>query len=142
MLAAIQALEPGEVVTYGEVAARAGRPGAARAVGNILSRAEGLPWWRVVRAGGHLAKGDRQADLLRREGVAAGGGRITDPELRRRLVAGLQPEEGAPAGLLARDSEGTVARRSTRSASSDRPVAIWRKGRDSNPGGRYPHLPA
>lgn len=93
MVAAIRALDPGEVVTYGEVAARAGRPGAARAVGNILSRTEGLPWWRVVRAGGDLVKGERQAALLRREGIAAGSGRLADPALRRRLLPGLQPEE-------------------------------------------------
>ena len=34
----LRALAPGEVVTYGEVAAEAGFPGAARAVGNLLSR--------------------------------------------------------------------------------------------------------
>ena len=33
----IRALRPGEVVTYGEVAADAGRPGAARAVGHLLA---------------------------------------------------------------------------------------------------------
>ena len=90
VLAAIRALEPGEVVTYGEIASRAGRPGAARAVGNILARTEeALPWWRVVRAGGALAKGPRQAERLRAEGVAVRGARVADPGLRRRLVAGL-----------------------------------------------------
>lgn len=86
----IGALEPGEVVTYGEVAARAGRPGAARAVGNCLARTDAaLPWWRVVRAGGVLVKGERQAERLRREGVRVTAGRIDDATLRRRLVAGL-----------------------------------------------------
>lgn len=89
MRAAIRALEPGEVVTYGEIAVRAGRPGAARAVGNVLSRTEGLPWWRVVRAGGVLVKGERQAGRLRAEGVAISGCRVADREVRRRLVGGL-----------------------------------------------------
>ncbi|HYO60837.1 MAG TPA: MGMT family protein, partial [Actinomycetota bacterium] len=49
VVALIRKLEPGDVATYGEIAAEAGFPGAARAVGNVLRRAEGLPWWRVVR---------------------------------------------------------------------------------------------
>ncbi|MEP7105112.1 MAG: MGMT family protein [Chloroflexota bacterium] len=85
--AVIRALRPGEVVSYGEVAARAGRPGAARAVGSVLARTDGLPWWRVVRAGGRMAVGHeaRQSDLLAGEGVTVAGGRIADPRLRDRL---------------------------------------------------------
>ena len=90
VLRVIRALEPGEVVTYGEVAVRAGRPGAARAVGNILASTDAaIPWWRVVRAGGVLVKGERQAERLRGEGVAVAGARVGDVALRRRLVAGL-----------------------------------------------------
>ena len=65
-------LSPGEVVTYGEVAAQAGRPGAARAVGAFLARSDGdYPWWRVVTAAGRLVPGHEaeQARLLRAEGV-------------------------------------------------------------------------
>lgn len=65
----VAALEPGELVTYGEVAAEAGRPGAARAVGRILADSQGLPWWRVVRADGSLPMGERQAVRLEEEGV-------------------------------------------------------------------------
>ncbi|MEL6982906.1 MAG: MGMT family protein, partial [Actinomycetota bacterium] len=39
--------DPGDVLAYGEVAAEAGYPGAARAVGNVLKRVDDLPWWRV-----------------------------------------------------------------------------------------------
>jgi len=46
--AVIRDLKRGEVLTYGEVARRAGYPRAARAVGNILATNLGLPWWRVV----------------------------------------------------------------------------------------------
>jgi methylated-DNA-protein-cysteine methyltransferase-like protein len=79
VLRVLNSLEPGDVVTYGEVAEEAGYPGAARAVGNILSKSEGLPWWRVVGAGGYLKTGhnNRQAELLRAEGVAVNGRRIT-----------------------------------------------------------------
>jgi methylated-DNA-protein-cysteine methyltransferase-like protein len=59
------------VVTYGEVAAEAGYPGAARAVGNVLATSEGLPWWRVVSASGRLVRGHEreQARRLGAEGV-------------------------------------------------------------------------
>lgn len=84
------ALRPGEVVSYGEVAARAGNPGAHRAVGTLLA-AGGLPsWWRVVRSDGRLAAPDaaRQADLLRAEGVAVAGGRVRRVGLAAGLVDG------------------------------------------------------
>ena len=71
--------EPGELMTYGEVAAAAGRPGAARAVGRILAESGGeLPWWRIVTATGRLVPGheDRQTRLLRSEGVAVRDGRV------------------------------------------------------------------
>ena len=49
----LEALQPGEVIAYGEVAAEAGYPGAARAVGNLLRTTPGLPWWPTWAA--HLA---------------------------------------------------------------------------------------
>jgi len=71
-------LAPGEVVTYGEVAAQAGRPGAARAVGNYLRKSTGLPWWRVVASSGRLVPGleERHAELLRSEGVELHNGKV------------------------------------------------------------------
>jgi methylated-DNA-protein-cysteine methyltransferase-like protein len=68
----LRALEPGEVVTYGEVALEAGRPGAARSVGTFLAGSGGAyAWWRVVSASGRLVPGHEaeQARRLRREGV-------------------------------------------------------------------------
>jgi methylated-DNA-protein-cysteine methyltransferase-like protein len=70
--AVLDALGPGDVVTYGEVAAEAGYPGAARAVGAQLARSGGAhPWWRVVTSTGRLCPGHEveQARLLRAEGV-------------------------------------------------------------------------
>jgi methylated-DNA-protein-cysteine methyltransferase-like protein len=74
----IRALRRGEVATYGEVAAEAGYPGAARAVGNVMARSDGLPWWRIVAANGRLVPGHEaeQARRLRAEGVVAVGGRV------------------------------------------------------------------
>ncbi|MEZ5245052.1 MAG: MGMT family protein [Acidimicrobiales bacterium] len=72
-------LEPGDLVTYGEVAAEAGRPGAARAVGSVLRRSDGIfPWWRVVSASGRLLPG-HEAEQTRRltaEGIEVRDGRI------------------------------------------------------------------
>jgi methylated-DNA-[protein]-cysteine S-methyltransferase len=66
----------GEVVTYGELAARSARPGAARAVGMVMNRNPlpiVLPCHRVIGANGKLtgyAGGlDRKESLLRMEGA-------------------------------------------------------------------------
>jgi methylated-DNA-protein-cysteine methyltransferase-like protein len=76
--AVIAALDAGDVASYAEVAARAGHPGAARAVGGVLARAEGLPWWRVVNAVGRLTPGHErlQASLLAQEDVLVRAGRV------------------------------------------------------------------
>lgn len=73
------ALEPGDVVTYGEVALEAGYPGRSRAVGRILSQSGGAyPWWRVVNAAGRLVPGheEEQARRLADEGVELRDGRV------------------------------------------------------------------
>ena len=73
-------LEPGDVVTYGEVAAEAGYPGAARAVGTFLAdHGDGYPWWRVVTSTGRLVPGHEaeHARRLREEGVEVAGRRIS-----------------------------------------------------------------
>lgn len=71
---------PGDVMSYGDVAAEAGYPGAARAVGNVLAHCDGLglPWWRVVTANGRLIPHDAalQARLLGAEGVVCRDGRV------------------------------------------------------------------
>jgi len=74
----IQNLAEGEVATYGEIAADAGRPGAARAVGRILANSDGLPWWRVVTRDGRLVPGleDEHALRLAREGLAVRHNRV------------------------------------------------------------------
>jgi methylated-DNA-protein-cysteine methyltransferase-like protein len=83
----LHSLGPGEVVTYGEVAAEAGFPGAARAVGRILATSgDRLPWWRVVTSTGRLVPGheDEHARRLRAEGVAVADGHVLPADARRR----------------------------------------------------------
>jgi methylated-DNA-protein-cysteine methyltransferase-like protein len=82
VLSALQRLEPGEVVTYGEIAAQAGHPGAARAIGNILRNSSGVPWWRVVSSQGRLVPGCEveQARRLMAEGVTLRSGRVVRQE--------------------------------------------------------------
>ena len=75
----ISRLEPGDVLTYGEVAAEAGHPGAARAVGSLLrTTGSDIPWWRVVGAGGYLRSPNpsRQARLLAVDGVLVRNNRV------------------------------------------------------------------
>jgi alkylated DNA nucleotide flippase Atl1 len=53
-------------------------PGAPRLAGSVLSATDdpGVPWHRVVRADGSLAKGQRQRALLEAEGVPFRGERV------------------------------------------------------------------
>jgi O-6-methylguanine DNA methyltransferase len=83
VLSAVRRIPPGRVATYGDIAALAGRPRASRAVGNIAREAgtPGIPWHRVVAAGGRLggygAHPAMKRALLGAEGVAVtAGGRI------------------------------------------------------------------
>jgi len=81
----IGALKSGEIVTYGEVAAEVGKPGAARAVGSTLRRyGSEVPWWRVVAANGRLVPGgeQRQNEKLRAEGVPVRNGRVVMSQLQ------------------------------------------------------------
>jgi methylated-DNA-protein-cysteine methyltransferase-like protein len=63
----------GFVRTYGDVS-----PGAPRMAGAVLfdSQDPDVPWHRIVRADGSLAKGGRQRRLLEREGVPFRGDRV------------------------------------------------------------------
>ena len=63
----------GFVRAYGDVS-----PGAPRFAGSVLSgnHDPDLPWWRIVRADGSLAKGARQRALLDAEGVPFRGERV------------------------------------------------------------------
>ena len=86
MLERIRAVPAGKVAAYSDIT-----PGAPRQAGQVLAQSlEGdLPWHRIVRADGSLAKGDRQKELLIAEGVRfdkagrvdMGRFRVTDVDL-------------------------------------------------------------
>lgn len=79
--AAILSIPRGKVSTYGEVAEAAGYPGYHRQVAQVLSRSgHGLPWHRVVGAGGQiktsLETSFDQRTRLEMEGVKMKGRRV------------------------------------------------------------------
>ena len=69
----IRRVPEGHVTTYGDLC-----PGAPRFAGQVLShtRDPSVPWQRVVRADGSLAKGEKQRRLLEAEGVRFKGARV------------------------------------------------------------------
>jgi len=89
VLHVLRRIPSGRVLTYGDVARLAGRPGAARGVGQIMSRADepGLPYHRVIAAGGRLGGfGDFphvKADRLTAEGLIVRRGRVVGFAERR-----------------------------------------------------------
>jgi O-6-methylguanine DNA methyltransferase len=84
VLLIVRRIPPGRVATYGDVARLAGRPRAARAVGNIMRacRRPDIPCHRVIAAGGRLGGyGGRETlkrSLLIAEGVSVSGRRVRD----------------------------------------------------------------
>jgi len=89
VLSVVRRIPPGRVLTYGDVAALAGHPLAARAVGNIMREchAPGVPCHRVVGAagalGGYGGNASLKRELLRAEGLIVIGRRIRNFTARR-----------------------------------------------------------
>jgi alkylated DNA nucleotide flippase Atl1 len=73
ILARVRATPAGFVRTYGDIS-----PGAPRVAGAVLHACEdpNVPWHRVVRSDGSLAKGDEQRARLEAEGVPFRGTRV------------------------------------------------------------------
>ncbi|SEL78314.1 methylated-DNA-protein-cysteine methyltransferase related protein [Pseudoxanthomonas sp. GM95] len=84
ILSAIRAVPAGQVAGYGEIARRAGLPGRARLVAQVLRKygAPDLPWYRILLSSGQIAfpegsKGYReQSQRLRAEGVKVVKGKV------------------------------------------------------------------
>lgn len=85
IIAAIKRIPRGKVCTYGGVADVAGLPRRARLVGTVLRQtptSRGVPWFRVINAGGRISfpvgsdSYARQRKLLENEGVDFVGGRV------------------------------------------------------------------
>jgi len=76
----IRSLPSGKVSSYGAIAKAAGWPGAARQVVRVLRQVPGLPWHRVLGAGGAIKlpgeNGAEQRFRLRMEGVTFRGMRV------------------------------------------------------------------
>jgi O-6-methylguanine DNA methyltransferase len=84
VLNVVRRIPSGRVATYGDVAAMAGKPRAARAVGNIMRecRRPDVPCHRVIAAGGRLG-GYGGSEVLKRsllvaEGIVVSGSRVRD----------------------------------------------------------------
>jgi alkylated DNA nucleotide flippase Atl1 len=73
VLERIRRIPEGHVTTYGDLS-----PGAPRFAGQVLAECHdpSVPWQRVVRADGSLAKGEEQRRLLEAEGVRFKGARV------------------------------------------------------------------
>jgi O-6-methylguanine DNA methyltransferase len=86
VLSVVRRIPPGRVASYGEIARLAGRPRAARAVGNIMKGCgrPDVPCHRVIAAGGRLGGyGGSEAlkrSLLVAEGIIVSGSRVRNLE--------------------------------------------------------------
>jgi alkylated DNA nucleotide flippase Atl1 len=69
----VRSVPPGFVRTYGDVS-----PGAPRFAGTVLfsNQDPDVPWYRIGRADGSLAKGAHQRALLEEEGVPFRGDKV------------------------------------------------------------------
>jgi methylated-DNA-[protein]-cysteine S-methyltransferase len=89
VLATVRRIPAGRVATYGDVATAAGRPRAARAVGNIMRTctARDVPCHRVIAAGGALGgfggNLELKRSLLRAEGLLVTTRRVRNFRERR-----------------------------------------------------------
>jgi len=79
----VKKIPRGRVTTYGDIAKKLQLPGGARVAGYAMASCpsgEGIPWHRVVGAGGRLLISEPHASLQRKllesEGVEIGGRRI------------------------------------------------------------------
>jgi alkylated DNA nucleotide flippase Atl1 len=80
VLAVVEQIPPGRVMSYGDVAEYLGR-GGPRQVGRVMAHSGGsVPWWRVLHADGSPPPGhEREAlALLRADGtpLRSGGARV------------------------------------------------------------------
>ncbi|MES2060126.1 MAG: MGMT family protein [Patescibacteria group bacterium] len=75
VISVVKKIPKGKVLTYKEVAAKAGNPNAARAVGSIMAKNadKNVPCHRVIRSDGRIGEynglqGKSKAEVLRKEG--------------------------------------------------------------------------
>ena len=101
VLSLVRRIPRGRVATYGQLAALVGKPRSARAVGQVMSRADDVPWHRVVNSQGGVSRRARVTGMvtqrirLEQEGVVFRRGRVVMGRFRwqdgprpRRVAAG------------------------------------------------------
>jgi methylated-DNA-protein-cysteine methyltransferase-like protein len=104
VLSLVRRIPRGRVATYGQLAALVGKPRSARAVGQVMSRADGVPWHRVVNSQGGVSRRARVTGMvtqrirLEQEGVVFRRGHVVmsrfrwqDGTGRRRITAVCAP---------------------------------------------------
>ncbi len=88
VLSLVARIPRGRVATYGQIAALVGKPRSARAVGQVMSRADGVPWHRVVNSEGGISRRSRMTGMvtqrirLEQEGVVFRRGRVVMSRFR------------------------------------------------------------
>ena len=108
VLALVARIPRGRVASYGQLAALAGKPRSARAVGRVMSRADGVPWHRVVNSQGGISRRTRMTGMvtqrirLEQEGIVFKRGRVLMSRFRW---------DGDAVGRRARTARGAGARR-------------------------------
>jgi O-6-methylguanine DNA methyltransferase len=101
VLTVVRRIPPGRVATYGDVADMAGRPRAARAVGNIMRDCNrpDVPCHRVIAAGGRLGGyGGHESlkrALLAAEGIPVSGARVRELDRVRWTGRDARPKRHA-----------------------------------------------
>lgn len=102
----VSSIPKGKTAGYALVAMLAGKPGAARAVVRALHELERVPWWRVIKGDGTVAKEvfAKQAPKLKAEGVVLVRRRVqpahrwTPWETSRSPSRGATASPGTPRG--------------------------------------------
>jgi len=99
----VKRIPRGRVTTYGDLARALGVKGGARVVGYAMAgcpAGRGIPWHRVVGAGGRLLIGEPHASLQRRllatEGITIEGKRIDMQRFAWSPTGKRRAREGAP----------------------------------------------
>ncbi|MFZ1720313.1 MAG: MGMT family protein [Candidatus Moraniibacteriota bacterium] len=86
VLSVVRGIPKGGVLSYGEVASRAGYPGSARAVGSLMKNNADpmVPCHRVIRIDGRVGEynglAGKKIDVLRKEGVRIVNGKVVSEQ--------------------------------------------------------------